>query len=610
MASFPSRHIRQAFSRAFSHRRKRQSRHAALGSVLGGERLEQRTMMAADCCLDAAPLFADWTISAEPYDSWSAFPADAALDEPPCYAPPMDPEVTPPAEVDFWDTAEYKRFMADMAAEAEADARRQAEEEARRQADMLAEMAAFFARYPWLDGGDAAADPTGWIDIGYEGSVAPETSADGYVSDASSWSPAPGDAGSAESESDAVCGPSDISFELAVASTGGDTFVSDEANEVPVTPGEMCLTSELSYPCEMELSAWTESNGVMTPWAPTPGFADSVPDLEPAYEWDADQEQRRADEDRERQIDEASELATAMAIAREEQSACGGMCEDQWADEPYVPATDWATMGQPTITVSGVSPQQHPLPLMEPFSLTDTDLMPMPSQPDPPTDALTPQMELAIVTSGVLAPRVAPESKWTALDREAALRAEMAYAFSMGGLLADINVGYNADDPTNAFVRSGMSAMLTRSPETGIYYLAFRGTESLLDGNDLRADFVQALGMPSAQYDAAIELARRVREALGPNATIVLAGHSLGGGLAAAAAYNTGLNAVTFNPASVGGIYSQGDAGYIRSHVIEGDFLSVGRALVGRTAPGEIIVHPARTIVPPFQHNMFNFPDY
>ena len=152
--------------------------------------------------------------------------------------------------------------------------------------------------------------------------------------------------------------------------------------------------------------------------------------------------------------------------------------------------------------------------------------------------------------------------------------------------------------------------MLTRSPVTGKYYLAFRGTESLLNGPDVRADFVQGVGFRADQYDQAIRLAQVVKKQLGRDAEIVLTGHSLGGGLAAAASYATGLNAVVFNPASVNRIYKEGVPGKIRSHVIAGDILSVGRTAIGRSAPGEIIVHPPRSVIPLAQHSMWNFPDY
>ena len=179
---------------------------------------------------------------------------------------------------------------------------------------------------------------------------------------------------------------------------------------------------------------------------------------------------------------------------------------------------------------------------------------------------------------------MSPQSRWTLQDREAALRADMAYYFSQGGLLKDMKVGYDANDPKNEFTRTGMSAMLTRSPVTGTYYLAFRGTESLLNGPDVKADFMQGVGLPAEQYRMAIQLARRVKQELGSEARIVLAGHSLGGGLAAAASYATGLNATLFNPASVNRIYSRGNSGSIRSHVVEGDFL-IGP---DKTYPGQM----------------------
>ena len=102
----------------------------------------------------------------------------------------------------------------------------------------------------------------------------------------------------------------------------------------------------------------------------------------------------------------------------------------------------------------------------------------------------------------------------------------------------------------------------------------------------------------------------------------------MGGGLAAAAAYATGLKATVFNPASLSRRYAQGTPGEIRSHVIVGDPLSIGRtvqnAIFGPnflmagarerellppmlTAPGTIILHPPRMAN---THIMTNSPDY
>jgi hypothetical protein len=205
----------------------------------------------------------------------------------------------------------------------------------------------------------------------------------------------------------------------------------------------------------------------------------------------------------------------------------------------------------------------------------------------------------------------------------------MAYSFSQGGLLKDLKVGYDANNSANKYTSTGMSAMLTRSPVTGTYYLSFRGTDiAPIDSRDVDADLSQYAGRRTQQYERAIELAQLVKERLGPDAEIHLTGHSLGGGLAAAASYATGLDATVFNPASLSRRYAKGTSGEIRSHVIVGDPLSIGRTVQnaifgpnylmtdtrGRevlpprlTAPGTIILHPPRVAN---THIMRNYPDY
>jgi hypothetical protein len=277
---------------------------------------------------------------------------------------------------------------------------------------------------------------------------------------------------------------------------------------------------------------------------------------------------------------------------------------------PSAGQTVWAGIGQSGLTVSGVVPQPHPLPVVQTVSLPATAVPPMAPLPKPPPTMPRSPAELTIVTTGVNPIPMPEASRWTVEDREAALRAEQAYFFSAGGLLVNLDVGYDPNNPRNEYTSTGLSAMLTRAPETGTYYLAFRGTESLFNQADMTADAMQGIGLPSAQYEAAINLAQKVKQMLGRDARIILTGHSLGGGLAAAASYSTGLDAVVFNPASLNTFYSQGTPGYIRSHVVWADFLSVGRVCLARTAPGVIIMHPARTLIPPFQHSMFNFPEY
>ena len=281
----------------------------------------------------------------------------------------------------------------------------------------------------------------------------------------------------------------------------------------------------------------------------------------------------------------------------------------QQAAKSAVPAAGFAGLGQnyATTTSAATTSQIKASTATPSMSLAATNAASVakPSSAKPLPFA-------SLVTTGRAA-SYAPlqkQNRWTATDREAALRSDMAYFFNEGGLLNDLKVGYGSQGVKNEFTETGLSAMLSRSPVTGKYFLAFRGTESLLNGKDVAADIMQGAGLRTAQYEQAIRLAQLVKDKLGPDAKIVLTGHSLGGGMAAAASYATGLDAVVFNPASVNRIYANGNPGEIRSHVIAGDILSLGRTAVGRTAPGEIIVHPPRSAMPLNQHSMFNFPDY
>jgi pimeloyl-ACP methyl ester carboxylesterase len=140
--------------------------------------------------------------------------------------------------------------------------------------------------------------------------------------------------------------------------------------------------------------------------------------------------------------------------------------------------------------------------------------------------------------------------------------AENVYEINDGGLLKELGIDYNPED--------GFAAALYY--KNGRYYLAFRGTELKLI--DWREDIVQALYGASSQYNQAVDLANRVQLAL-PSQEIILTGHSLGGGLAAAAAYATGLNAITFNAAGLHSNYMQtGINPKITNFAIRGDILT------------------------------------
>ena len=102
---------------------------------------------------------------------------------------------------------------------------------------------------------------------------------------------------------------------------------------------------------------------------------------------------------------------------------------------------------------------------------------------------------------------------------------------------------------------SGFKAVLASG--NGKTVLAFAGTDSLLDA---AVDISQALGGLPAQYRQALSLTNSSRSKVGDN--LILAGHSLGGGLAAYSSVHTKLRTYTVNPAPlVGGLTLSGAFG-------------------------------------------------
>jgi pimeloyl-ACP methyl ester carboxylesterase len=178
-------------------------------------------------------------------------------------------------------------------------------------------------------------------------------------------------------------------------------------------------------------------------------------------------------------------------------------------------------------------------------------------------------------------PNVDPN--WTEEDKVRAKFADLVYYTDSGGLLKKLGIPY---DPTDGF-----AAALYKG-SNGTYYLAFRGTE-LTNLADWEADGSQALSLSTSQYNQAINLAKLVSDAIdSQGGTVVFVGHSLGGGLASAAAYATGGDATTFNAAGLSYEYQQGTPGTIRAHYIVGDIVSMSQDLSTLpSAAGQRIPH-------------------
>jgi hypothetical protein len=127
---------------------------------------------------------------------------------------------------------------------------------------------------------------------------------------------------------------------------------------------------------------------------------------------------------------------------------------------------------------------------------------------------------------------------------------------------------------------------------------------------DIGTDIHQARGLTTSQFEQAIVLTQRVQQRIHElRGTLVLTGHSLGGGLAAAAAYATGLGADLYNPSWLSERYSRGTPGQIRSFITMGDELDALRRRVGGKVPGQAIYRPRKPGCGAISHFMAHFHD-
>lgn len=155
--------------------------------------------------------------------------------------------------------------------------------------------------------------------------------------------------------------------------------------------------------------------------------------------------------------------------------------------------------------------------------------------------------------------------------------------------------------------RSGLNAAIYSDSDR--HALAFAGTE-VTSVQDWSTNLRQGAGLSTGQYREAVTLARDAREAFGDS--LILTGHSLGGGLASAAAAATQTTAVVFNPAGVhdrtykregvtpSEAKASANAGQVRNYVVAGEILdTVQTWLPIPKAVGQTVVLPDPAPMPP-----------
>lgn len=117
-------------------------------------------------------------------------------------------------------------------------------------------------------------------------------------------------------------------------------------------------------------------------------------------------------------------------------------------------------------------------------------------------------------------------------------------------------------------------------PKGKEYTVAFRGTTSFAPwSSDTRANVGQSMGRDTAYYSQAIEIGERT--ALMSPGPVRMVGHSLGGGMASAAAGAGGFDASTFNAAGLHdntiAQLQRNDDARVTAYFIEGEALSVAQ---------------------------------
>ncbi len=104
-----------------------------------------------------------------------------------------------------------------------------------------------------------------------------------------------------------------------------------------------------------------------------------------------------------------------------------------------------------------------------------------------------------------------------------------------------------------------------------MFVMAFRGTENSIQ--DIITDMLQAVTGMSLQYNNAVKYGKQLVESVGVD-NVMFTGHSLGGGLASAAAVATGAPAVTFNAAGLSHLRGREYSPSVTAYYVENEILN------------------------------------
>ncbi len=176
-----------------------------------------------------------------------------------------------------------------------------------------------------------------------------------------------------------------------------------------------------------------------------------------------------------------------------------------------------------------------------------------------------------------------------------------------GGSLVDANGNEIPIDPAMLSTTAGFDAAIYQNDQ-GQYVVAFRGTDNWApgQGSDLDDNLGQGLGFESGQYQDAIALGKIAERVFG-DGNVVFTGHSLGGGLASAAALATDSSGVTFNAAGLSDQTLEtlgfnpnevrehaADEGQVRRYVVNGDPLTFAQQDLRGLKPPPAVGHELR----------------